>query len=431
MSKVITLPDFAPHQLSFFEDTTRYCALVGGFGSGKTYSLAYKIMRLSAIHAGLDGMALSPTYSMLWEVLAKTLIELLEEQCVKFEVKSSASKLLIYWGRTPSTVHFRSAENYERLAGLNLAWAAVDEIDTMKPQVAREAWRQINARIRVGDADARQTACASTPEGFGFLWDFFEHQPTLDQSRKASRSIIRGCTLDCDWVDDDYIRNLVTTYAPHQLSAYIFGEFVNLASSPVYYAYDVTDNNTTLTIAQVPRDAPLHLGVDFNMNAMSGVVGIVQGENAFVIDEIMGSKNTAELIRAVRERYGQRQIIVYPDASGAANKTAAAASDIAQLYSAGFVVQSNKANPRIKDRVNAVNARFCNGRGERRLLVNSSECRHLSKTLRQQTYGQDGMPVKDGVLDGPNDAIGYFINKLWPINGRASVQPYLGTALSR
>jgi phage terminase large subunit len=409
-----------PHQAAFLEDQTRYCALVGGYAAGKTRALAYKVIQLAAQNRGYEGILLSPTFPMLWQVAVKTLIEVLEDYGLKFEMKKSEDKMLLYFGNKskPSTIHFRSAENYARLAGLNLAWAAVDEIDTMKPTIAREAWSQINSRIRVGNFN--QTVCVSTPEGFGFMWSFFENEPMLEPKLAPTRSIIRGSTLDNPFIPDEYIHNLKANYPPHQLDAYLMGQFVNLTSSPVYYAFDKKKNHTDLTIDMVPMDTPIHCGIDFNLNSMSCTVGFINNEYDYVVDEIMGSKNTSSLIDAINQRYQGRQIYVYPDASGAAGKTSASASDIAQLFSAGFQVFANKANPRVKDRVSSVNARFLNGNGERRLLVNTNKCKTLTKSLQTQVYNPDGTPVKDGIIDGPNDAIGYWIHKVHPVANRGT-----------
>ncbi|HCD1335685.1 TPA: terminase, partial [Klebsiella variicola subsp. variicola] len=70
-----------------------------------------------------------------------------------------------------------------------------------------------------------------------------------------------------------------------------------------------------------------------------------------------------------------REIYIYPDASGDSRKSSnASATDIAQLKQAGFNVVVNASNPPVKDRINAMNAMFCNGNGERRYKVNVKRC---------------------------------------------------------
>ncbi|MGL5005064.1 MAG: terminase, partial [Casimicrobium sp.] len=75
-------------------------------------------------------------------------------------------------------------------------------------------------------------------------------------------------------------------------------------------------------------------------------------------------------------------------------------------------------NPAVRDRVNAVNAMILNDLGARRFLVNTSACPTLTESLEQQAYADSGEPDKSTGHDHPNDAIGYFLTKKYPITKR-------------
>ncbi|MBR9935890.1 terminase, partial [Klebsiella pneumoniae] len=75
----------------------------------------------------------------------------------------------------------------------------------------------------------------------------------------------------------------------------------------------------------------------------------------------------------------------------------------------------NASNPPVKDRINAMNAMFCNGNGERRYKVNVKRCPVYTESLEQQVWGENGEPDKTADNDHPNDAGGYFIVKQFPI----------------
>jgi len=72
----------------------------------------------------------------------------------------------------------------------------------------------------------------------------------------------------------------------------------------------------------------------------------------------------------------------------------------------------------VKDRVNSMNALFCNAQGERRYFVNLSRCPSYAEALEQQAWGKDGEPDKTSGYDHIVDAGGYYIVKEFPIMKR-------------
>jgi hypothetical protein len=124
------------------------------------------------------------------------------------------------------------------------------------------------------------------------------------------------------------------------------------------------------------------------------------------------------MIEHIKMRYPNRErdITIYPDASGKNRKTVGAdSSDIQQLKDAGFRVKAKDSNPRVKSRVNAVNAMLCNGEGVRKLFVNREKCPLTVEGLEQQIYNDKGEPDKKSGNDHGNDAFGYPIAFEHPI----------------
>src|SRR5690606_11899398 len=101
-------------------------------------------------------------------------------------------------------------------------------------------------------------------------------------------------------------------------------------------------------------------------------------------------------------------VTLFPDASGQNSSSKnASESDLSIIRQAGLSVRVNSTNPAIMDRVNAVNALILNGRGERRLKVNTRRCPHLTDGLEQQAFDKNGMPDKSSGIDHVIDAAGY------------------------
>ena len=93
----------------------------------------------------------------------------------------------------------------------------------------------------------------------------------------------------------------------------------------------------------------------------------------------------------------------------------ASESDLTILRQAGFTVVVDDSNPRVRDRVNSVNAMILNEAGERRWLINTDACPVTTEAFEQQAYAESGEPDKTSGHDHPPDAVGYFIVKRWPI----------------
>lgn len=75
----------------------------------------------------------------------------------------------------------------------------------------------------------------------------------------------------------------------------------------------------------------------------------------------------------------------------------------------------------MKDRINAMNAMFCNAQGERRYKVNPNTCPTYCDNLEQQVWAANGEPDKSAGNDHQNDAGGYFIHRDYPLVKPATV----------
>jgi len=125
----------------------------------------------------------------------------------------------------------------------------------------------------------------------------------------------------------------------------------------------------------------------------------------------------------LKERFSDKghAVTIYPDASGGNTSSKnASESDLSILKQAGFTISVNPSNPAVKDRVNSVNAMILNDTGARRWKINTDSCPMLTESLEQQAYDNNGEPDKKTGHDHPNDAVGYFIVRRYPIVKRAA-----------
>lgn len=407
--------ELLPHQLEFIKDTkTRFLALCGGFGSGKTKCLAVKTITLAALNTGTTAGLFSATYELASSILIPAMDEHLEEYKIPFDFKGSPHpRYVLKFPHGETEVLIKSFENWKRIIGNNYSFACVDEIDTVDVGVAAKAWDKLLGRIRVGKVC--QIAVASTPEGFKTMYRIWVKESTDPKTGqpKSDRRLIRARSTDNPFLDEDFIPSLMENYSAELVKAYINGEFVNLTSGTVYSSFDRHKNHTDEVVQEGDR---LHIGMDFNVGQMAAVVHIIDQGLPRAVDEFIGLEDTPAMIRAIQTRYGHHpEIYIYPDASGNARKSVnASESDIALLRLAAFRVEVDKANPPVKDRINAMNAAFCNAAGDRRYLVNTTMCPRYTEALEQQVW-VNGEPDKTGTFSHCVDAAGYYISRTMPI----------------
>lgn len=410
-----TIVKILSHQAEFLRDTrTPEIMLCGGYGCGKSFSICMKAVDLASKNIGFKGAIIAPTSPMLRD----TSIADMEAYCESIGVNTNyrASPLpemnLHFPGQGHCKILFRSGLNWKRLRSLNLAFILIDEIDTdsLPPGTAEKLWRMAQSRLRRGNV--RQLAAVTTPEGYGFAYDFFGKNPPME------RRLIRAKTQDNPFLPDSYIENLLKSYPPNMIRSYLDGEFCNAISGNVYESFDRHLNNSNLTLEYAKaRNLRLYIGIDFNVRregeritGMSAVTHIKdEAGNPHAIDEIMGSRDTFALGEAIRAKYPWCNPKLIPDASAKNRSTKGATlTDISLLEDQGHDVEFIRSNPLIRDRVKIMNAMFLNGKGERRYRVNANTCPTYVECLEKQAIDQDGSPEK-GKFDGPNDAGGYYI----------------------
>lgn len=413
------------HQYDFCADiTTPFLALVGGFGCGKTESFCAKTIILASMNIGYRGVICEPTYGMVYNTLIPHMKSMLDKYEIPYRYTGSPSPTFwIEFQDGETEVLCQSAENYERARGLNLAFVGVDEIDICRHHVAVQMWNQLSARLR--DGKVIQMFTTSTPEGFKFLNQFFiEDAPQRHIDSGVDSRIIHAKTADNPYLKpstEKYIARQKAIYPAELIEAYLNGQFCNLTSGRVYPKFERSQNCTLRTVSDMhPDNGYLHIGVDFNVDKTMGVVHIVDSSGVFCLDEIV-AQDVPNLITEIKTRYKNYKCILYPDASGNNRNSNGSMTNIAMLNQAGLKCDYPGANPEVLDRVNSVRALICNGDNIRRYFVNIQKCPKVVKTLEQQVF-KNNAPDKTSNLDHPADALGYFIHRKFPIQGKPSIR---------
>jgi len=301
-----------------------------------------------------------------------------------------------------SVIYLKGADNPESLLGVGLNYAVLDEYQDIDPKV----WYQI-LRPTLSDKQGK-ALFIGTPRGVGS----FSHEMFTMAQNTENWAAHQFTTLDGGNVPEDEIEQAKRDMDEKTFQQEYLATF-NTYSGVVYYNfsrdYTIKPHNASMH--------EIHCGIDFNVDPMSCAIAVIEGKTVYFVDEIvMKGSNTDEVCDELKRRYPNSRIIMYPDPAGRQRKTSAGGrTDISILQNAGFTVQVRNAHTPIRDRVNSVNAKLKNSKGENSLFIDP-KCRQIITSLERMVY-KPGTSVieKDGELDHMADAVGYLIDFLYPL----------------
>jgi len=396
-------------QAEFHQLPNKYKAFIGGYGTGKTQTMIdAAIMDSLASGSALIGLY-APTYDLLRLITIPRLRQKLDEFGIKY-VYNQQRNTIITKPNSVGNFLFRSLDNPERIVGYETLHSHIDELDTLKAKHAEEAFNMVMARNRQNiNGIENKIGVYSTPSGYQFCYKRWVEETTPEFG------MVQASSLTNPFLPKGYVESMMANYPEALRNAYVNGMFCNLTSGSVYTAFDRTLNHCDSTL--LDTDLEILVGMDFNISHTSAIIFVKRGNEYHIVDEIIDAFDTNEMVRIIGNRYSRagRVIKIFPDAAGQQrHSTSGGLTDHIILRNAGFKVYVDGTNPGVRDRVNIVNAAFCNGNGIRRLKINTNVCRTTTKNISQQAYGKNGEPDKATGVDHTNDALGYAVCKLIP-----------------
>ncbi len=395
----------------------------------------------------------APTVDLITlNVLPRIEIELLQLG-IKFKLNKQQKIISLQGGRQ---IIFRSMNDPSKIVAYECYASHIDELDLM-PTIAkaedawsrmlgrnRQVWRLPNGKTHLDHFN--MMSGYTTPEGFKYCYERWIKNPGKGYAYVTAPT-------SSNWtLDQAFIDNLRDSYTPEQCEAYLEGKFTNIFSGTVYSYFDRDKHNTTREIQ--PKEALL-ISCDFNYGGSCGSVYVPKFEQVKLkstvittdaeFEALLRSKknaanvnsagsmigvdlieefavqDTEQMVEHILTNYAGHPVTMYPDASGRANTTNASMSDIAMLKQAGLEVQAKKKNPRVVDRINAVQRLLYKGL----FGINVNNCPETTASMEEHAYNQvTNLPDKfpgAATVDDRNDAMGYAPAYLYPIkkSGRA------------
>ena len=254
-------------------------------------------------------------------------------------------------------------------------------------------------------------------------WYFIRKVHPVDERELAPEkyaSLVMNPADNLENIDEEYISEVLSQLGERDRLRFEKGEFLDSEDGLIYYAFNREDHVREF---EKPNHVTWWVGMDFNVNPMTAVIGWIENDTLFVWDEIFqkqseipkGQTATESAGNKIIKKYGAiplgskeksgKGITVIPDSTGKKQTTNASRSDIQILKQLGFTVKA-LTNPFRVDRYSAANSTFTKMK-----IVIHPRCKYTIKDLESDFYkeGSDQPDTTDPMSGHINDSLTYLI----------------------
>jgi phage terminase large subunit-like protein len=260
-----------PKQYDFVFSEARFSFYVGGIGAGKTYAGALRALFAAQQMPGSLGLVGAPTYPMLRDATQRTFFALCPDALVRSWNKTEQHLVFT----NGSEILFRSMDAPDRVRGLNLAWAWLDEA----PLCGHYAWQLLKGRLRQ-PGFATSVWATGTPHGRdGYARDF-ELEPREGHALYRASTRENARNLPPGFIED-------LGYTGQFAAQEIEGQFVAFEGLVYSFDADATDGNIRTWPATSADFRSVVGGIDWGYtNPAAAVVFGLDGDGrAWQVDE--------------------------------------------------------------------------------------------------------------------------------------------------
>jgi hypothetical protein len=286
-------------------------------------------------------------------------------------------------------------------------------------------------RLRCRKTKIRKLLVTSTPNGYDHLYERFVERPRSGKPGCQRWALIQAPSDANTDLPEEYLQEILGRYDGAMSRQERGGEFVALGSGRVYSPFDRDDHVGAVAYDKTRR---LALAADFNRGFYGWSVcqahprskrndrgGWDTESVVHVLGEVCSRKDTIEeAVAELLEKWGHHKggWDVYPDAAGVTQSNRQTGmTDVAAMEQAirtlapgsAWVFHSPKSNPRVRERVTAVNAMLRNALGVSRMVIDAS-CIELIADLEKLQWTKSGdIDKKNAERSHVSDGLGYYI----------------------
>lgn len=401
------------YQHEFLQSNSKKTLLLGGIGSGKSFTGAHFVLKMVADYPNSKGIITANTYTQLMQATVATISSVLDELSIPYNLIMSGPRKRIEIA--DSLIYLYSLETPDNIRGIEAGWWLSDESCFSKI----EAIQIVRGRLRDSNGPLYERH-TSSPNGFNWAYNEFENK---DKNFKTNGvHLVRGKTIENIFLPEEYYQSLLEDYGGEDnplAKQELMGEFVNLQAGAIYWGFERGINVEKVTL---DKDFPVYVGQDFNIDNMANCYVQFRNGKFYVFKETIldnyGANTDNAASKIVKDLSGYN-VVVIPDSTGKARKTSSSGrTDIEILRSYGLNVVETK-NPFVRDRQNTLNMHF-----KKNDVIIDPSCINIIREL-ETLSNRD----KEGECAHVSVALGYVTYKLKPLRERKR-STYTGGGLS-
>ena len=348
---------------AFFNSSKRYCVLMGGAGSGKSYAAGQKVLFRLMTEPGLRVLVLRKVAATLRQSVWQLLLEQIETLGVAAHFDALPGMMVLRCRTTGATAIFRGVDDPEKIKSIQGIGAVWLEEAT---EFEESDFEQIAARLRGRTPGYKQIVLTLNPTQarHWICKRFFpEDYPDQAEVRGVAPNVLRlrTCHGANPAAGADYGPALEQDMAasPDNHRVYVRGRWGAITTGGEFYKHFAEGRHCGP--AAYSATAPLHIGFDFNvlpyMTATLWQVAATDtglAPTAWQVAELCLAPpdNTVEaLCQAILARYGTHAgpVYIYGDPSGRAQQQATGQTHYDQIARAlaplGPQLRVDKAAP--------------------------------------------------------------------------------------
>ena len=403
-----------PFQQEVFDHPARFKIVAAGRRTGKSFLSCVMAYSHCLQHRNQRAILIGPTIGMIRESMWTTLKTIVHRSHLEGLPREMDLELRFING---SRLSLKGFDRPDSLRGISPSpsFIVLDEFAFIK----QHAFTEVVLPMATDPNRRAKVVIISTPKGV--QGDFYE---LFNKGQEDSKGVWKSWQFTAENVRPDMKEELELAKSTLDRKTFDqeYSATFNNTGDSVFYNFS-REWNVSDNLLPLGEQEPVHIAIDFNVKIMASSVFAHRADQLHCLEELYGSADTHQLIRKIKAKYKNRDITVYPDASGNARKTSAATgtTDFSLLRDAGFRVCARNKQPPIIDSVNCVNSLLKDADGISRLFFNK-DCTRTIASMEQtawkvgQTTGMDNATIdKSRNNEHFSDGIRYICEYLYPI----------------
>lgn len=429
-----------PWQAAAIANPFTHFAMFAGIAAGKSFTGSHFAIYHMAHYPELTGFVGANTFDQLSQASLRELMYWLDEYQIQYVIdckppkewgwrrksfKKYSNILSVFMPPHIVTVFIRTLSDPNALRGIEFSWYWLDETRDTK----QDTHDVLVGRMR--ESDYMKGLITTTTNGEDWAYERFVRGNNGD-GIYGSMHVSTRRSLAAGIIKQPYFDGLLRTFSPLMAEQEIEAKHVNVAGGRAYYAAGEFNEAFIAPWGDAIPDIsrPLVVGCDFNFQPapciwMVGQVGPDDwGDQIHWFGEVVDVEvSSTTMANKLLGQFPGFFYQVFGDASGTRGTTSNAGETDYNMMAAAFdtagapySIDTDQANPLVKDRVENFNAKLRNALGETTMTYDPARCPNLSADMKVVGWGPTGKLTSGGNINRTHasDGAGYAVWKLFP-----------------